>query len=164
MLHVVCTRLSLDHLCVRVGGSSGRNEEIVTILELRLSVRSLSLISLSLVQVILFSFFLLNFILMCIFCHISATQYRSVTHMVALPVLRQKSHMTSMVPSHNPSLVHSVQIECNTISRLGSSIIRPVYLPQLFNELCSYWQLQAWWTSDNYSRGGLAITTGGVDW
>ena len=39
MLHVICTRLRPGHLSVRVGDSSRRCEEIVTNLELRLSVQ-----------------------------------------------------------------------------------------------------------------------------
>ena len=38
MLHVICTQLRSGHLSVRVGDSSGRREEVVENLELRLSM------------------------------------------------------------------------------------------------------------------------------
>ena len=44
MLHVICTRLRLDHLSVRVGDGSWRCEEIVKNLEQRLGMRILLLL------------------------------------------------------------------------------------------------------------------------
>ena len=80
-LHVVCTRLGLSHLSVRVGDSSRRSVDIVKNLELRLSMllllllltsSSLSLLLLLLLQCIIkwlwFGFFVVFFcFFVCLF-------------------------------------------------------------------------------------------------